>query len=242
MNFLKVIFMTCLSISISAQPIFDAYEKGDLKKINQLLKEGADPNQTRNSNGLTLMFSAAWDNNVELMDLLYQYGGEVDLPSGKHNVTPLVPACQENAFDAVKFLVDKGADANQRIVAAGNQSPIRFACKTGNVALVTFLLENGAQLEDTPDDGITPIIQAARSDHYDLVKFLIDQGADVNAYAVEKECALNQAIKNGNARIVELLLASGAKVTYKDKDGKSSLKLAKKSKNKQIIKLIEANS
>jgi hypothetical protein len=47
MNFLKVIFMTCLSISISAQPIFDAYEKGDLKKINQLLKEGADPNQTR---------------------------------------------------------------------------------------------------------------------------------------------------------------------------------------------------
>ena len=98
--------------------------------------------------------------------------------------------------------VNGQANANQKYKVAGNQTPIRFACKTGNIELVEYLINNGAKIEDNPDDGITPLIQASRSNHYDLVKFLIEKGANVNAYARDKEFALNQAIKNGNYDII----------------------------------------
>jgi ankyrin repeat protein len=229
------------TMNLSAQELFVAYENEDYKKLKELLENGADPNQINESNGMTLMFNTAWDNNLEIAQLLFLHGGKVDMKSSKNDVTPLLPACQENSFDIVKFFVENGANANQKYKVAGNQTPIRFACKTGNIELVEYLINNGAKIEDNPDDGITPLIQASRSNHYDLVKFLIEKGANVNAYARDKEFALNQAIKNGNYDIAKLLIDNGAKLTFEDKDGHSSLKLAKKSKDKKLIKLIKEN-
>jgi uncharacterized protein len=239
MKHLLLISFALICYSLNSQEIFDAYRAKDSKKVEQLLKNGSDPNQLDSKTGWTLMFNAAWDNNVAIMELLQSYGGKLDIECGNSKITPLLPACQENAFEAVKFLVSKGADVNRRFQAAGNLAPIRFACKTGNIELVSFLLDNGAKIEDEPDDKITPIIQAARSNHYNLVNFLIQKGANVNAYARDKECALNQAIMNKNVDIVKLLLENGAKVTYTDENGYSSIQLAKKSKNKEIIRLIE---
>ncbi|MTK53625.1 ankyrin repeat domain-containing protein [Paludibacter sp.] len=226
-----------------SQELFEAYKQKDLRKIESLLINKENPNQ-RNGSGVSLMFIAAGDNNVEVGKLLLKYGGNVDLPVINSDATPILLACQENAYEFVKFIVENGGDLNRRFKAAGNQTPIRFACKTGSIQLVSYLLDHGANLEDTPDDQITPLIQAARSNHYDLVKFLIEKGANVNAYAAthDKECALNQAILNKNAEIVELLLENGALVTFADDKGNSSLKLAKKSKNKRIIELIEAKT
>ena len=241
MKYLLSILLLFFSLQIYSQEIFEAYEKGDYDKVEALLKNGIDPNQFKTSNGMTLMFDAAWDNNLAIVKLLHQYGADVDLLSGNHNVPPLLAACQQNSYESVVFLVENGADVNRKIEVAGNQTPIRFACKTGNVGMVSYLLENGADLEDKPNDLITPIIQASRSDHLELVKFLIEQGADVNAYGRDKECALNQAIKNNNEEIVELLINSGAKLSYVDEKGYSSLKLAKKSKNQRIIQLIKEN-
>jgi len=241
MKQIVILIILCIGASASSQEIFTAYENENYEKIKNLLENRADANQVRDTIGITLMYDAAWDNNIQIAKMLHKYGGKVDLPCGKHGVTPLLPACQQNSFEIVKFLVNNGADANQKYKAAGNQTPIRFACKTGNIELVNFLLENGADLENEPDDRLTPLIQASRSNHYDLVKFLIEKGANVNAYARDKECALNQAIKNNNYKIVKLLIDNGAKLSYVDEDGHSSLKLAKKSKNSKIIKLIKEN-
>ena len=154
------IVLSFLGYAVNAQNIFDAYKSKNHKKLEQLLEKGANPNQLDKTRKLPLMFDAAWDNNVAVMELLHKYGGRVDDEAGVSNITPLLAACQQNSFEAVKFLVSKGADVNRRFVQAGNQTPIRFACKTGNIELVSFLLENGAKIEDTPDDKITPIIQA----------------------------------------------------------------------------------
>ncbi|NCB69505.1 MAG: hypothetical protein EOM47_11750 [Bacteroidia bacterium] len=235
-----LIFMTLQSWS---QELFRAYKENDLVKIETLIKNGENPNQL-NEDGVTVMFLAAGDNNVEVGKILVKYGGKVDMPVGKCEAKPLLIACQNNSYDFVKLIIENGGDVNSKNKCAGNQTPIRFACKTGSVKLVSYLLDNGADLEDTPDDQITPIVQAARSNHYELVKFLIWKGANVNAYAAthDKECALNQAIMNKNADIVELLLENGALVTFIDDKGNSSLKLAKKSKNKRIIELIESKA
>ena len=239
--------LTCLFTFITfhamSQELFDAYKQKNLQQIESILKNGADPDQL-NKSGVTLMYIAAGENNVEVGKILIKYGGHVDLRARNSDATPIFFACQENSFEFVKLIVENGGNLNRKCKDAGNQTPIRFACKTGSITLVSYLLEKGADIEDTPDDQITPIIQAARSDHYDLVKFLIEKKADVNAYASghDKECAINQAILNKNSNIVELLLQNGALVTFTDEKGNSSLKLAKKSRNKKIIELIEART
>jgi ankyrin repeat protein len=244
-NMKKIITLALLltTLQVMSQELFDAYKQKDLHKIEALLINGANPNQ-RNKSGVTLMFVVAGDNNVEVGKILLKYGGEVDMPVINSDGTPILLACQENAYEFVKFIVENGGNLNRKFKNAGNQTSIRFACKTGSVKLVSYLLDHGADIEDTPDDQITPLIQAARSNHYDLVKFLIERNANVNAYAAthDKECALNQAIMNKNPDIVELLLENGALVTFIDDKGESSLKLAKKSKNKRIIELIEAKT
>ena len=234
-----IIVLSLLSFAVNAQNIFEAYKSKNYKKVEQLLEKGADPNQLDKSRGLPLMFDAAWDNNVTIMELLYKYGGKVDDEYGESNITFLLIACQQNSYEAVKFLVSKGANVNRKFAKAGNQTPIRFACKTGNIELVSFLLDNGANIEDTPDDKITPIIQAAQRNHYALVEFLIQKGANVNACARDKETALNQAIIKNNVEIVELLLKHGADATTVDNDGNSCLELAKKTKNKKLIQIIQ---
>ena len=243
MRTLLTFVLTFITFQVWTQELFNAYKEKDLTKIETLIKNGTDPNQL-NKDGVTVMFLAASDNNIEVGKILLKYGGKVDMSIGKCETKPLLIACQENSYEFVKFIVENGGDVNTKNKCAGNQAPIRFACKTGSVKLVTYLLDNGANLEDTPDDQITPIVQAARSNHYDLVKFLIAKGANVNAYAAthDKECALNQAIMNKNSDIVELLLENGALVTFTDDKGNSSLKLAKKSKIKKIIELVESKT
>ena len=97
------VFLIC-SINLYSQEIFTAYENKDYKKIEELLEKGADPNQLKESNGLTLMFDAAWDNNIRVIKLLHKYGGEVDIKCGVHDLTPILPACQENAYEALIFI------------------------------------------------------------------------------------------------------------------------------------------
>jgi len=199
--------LTCLFTFITfhamSQELFDAYKQKNLQQIESILKNGADPDQL-NKSGVTLMYIAAGENNVEVGKILIKYGGHVDLRARNSDATPIFFASQENSFEFVKLIVENGGNLNRKCKDAGNQTPIRFACKTGSITLVSYLLEKGADIEDTPDDQITPIIQAARSDHYDLVKFLIEKKADVNAYASghDKECAINQAILNKNSNIV----------------------------------------
>jgi len=238
----ELIFTILLTMTIfeaKTQDIFDAYEKHNYTKLEKLLSKGADPNEL-NINGITLMFKAAWTNDVELAKILVRYGGKVELSGGSCNMTSLHTACQQNSYEVAKFFIENGADVNSKCSCAGNQTPIRFACKTGSIKLVSMLLEAGANIEESPDDKMTPLIQAARSNHYDLCEFLIQKGANVNAYARDKECALNEAIKNNNTEIVKLLLNNGALVTYIDEFNHSSLDLAKKVKNQEIIKLIKS--
>lgn len=102
----KLIFLILLFIThnLSSQELFVAYENKDYDKVKELLDEGADPNQVNESNGMTLMFNTAWDNNLQIAELLHEYGGKVDMPNSKNGVTPLLPGCQENSYDVVKIL------------------------------------------------------------------------------------------------------------------------------------------
>lgn len=60
----------------------------------------------------------------------------------KSNV--LHSAAESNSFELVKYLVDKKVDINRR--THSGQTPIMVACANGNLEIVEYLYEKGANI------------------------------------------------------------------------------------------------
>lgn len=81
-----------------------------VRKIHGLLKEETDLNdQTKESDGETLIMVAASNGRLETVRYLLEQGANPNLVSQQKNQSPLSFACQNGHTATVKFLIEKGA-------------------------------------------------------------------------------------------------------------------------------------
>lgn len=120
--------------------------------------------------------------------------------SNKNGQTPLTLAVFMNLADIVKVLIDNGADVNatgttkSHIKAVKNYSPLHAAAETGNFALLTLLINEGAdvnKVRETSTRNSMPMIHG--------------RGASVSYQNVEKETALDLAIKSHSELSIDCL-------------------------------------
>jgi hypothetical protein len=110
-------------------------------------------------------------------------------------------------------------------------TPIYRAAERGREAIVAYLLDKGANVNDTDAIGQTPLHTAAQHGHLEVVQLLIKRGARIDAKtkplpprpvpslgpgeapqffpAVPAQTPLDLAIKNNHQKIVELLKVAG---------------------------------
>ena len=115
---------------------------------------------------------------------------------------PLYRAAEQGDIDTVKYLIDKGADVNQRGGGGvlNDSNALSAACSKGDIAIVKLLLERGAIVDAASGNmGWTPLSSAAWQGHTDIVNLLLDRGADINK-AIR---GLNQGV--GTRKAIELL-------------------------------------
>src|SRR5437879_10311512 len=86
-----------------------AVKAGDLDRVKTLLDQRADVN-SRNAVGAAPIHEAAWNGNVELIDLLLARGADVNLRHADGGSTPLHYAVITNHVEAVRTLLKHGAD------------------------------------------------------------------------------------------------------------------------------------
>ncbi len=79
--------------------------------------------------------------------------------------------------DAVRELIESGADLNVR-EPAGGSSPLISAATFGQAEVARLLIEAGADLDQQNNDGSTALITAAFFAHEEIVAALLDAGAD----------------------------------------------------------------
>jgi ankyrin repeat protein len=128
------------------------------------------------------------DRNYQLNELVAAQGG----------LTPLLLAAREGHVDAVKVLLDAGADVNQ--VSAGDRtSPLLIATINGHFDLALMLLEKGADAQAASENNATPLYGALnvewapkslypqpkaqlnqKATYLELMKVLLEKGADPN--------------------------------------------------------------
>ena len=100
-----------------------AFNKRNIEVITLLLEHGADPDSVRIETPLSPLMSAVTANDIPLMTLLLKYGGNVTstIQTQNYNIhikyiktsSSLIIACEHGCIDAVKLLLEHGADVNQ---------------------------------------------------------------------------------------------------------------------------------
>lgn len=84
------------------EQMLDAALNGDLATVEKLVSEGADIN-FKNQWGTTAVFSAAWEGNIEALDLFYSLGADITF----EQTNLLCNAAFNGKIESVKWLLEK---------------------------------------------------------------------------------------------------------------------------------------
>ena len=151
--------------------------------------------------------------------------------------TPLMYAAAYGSLDAMKLLLDAGADANAK--NAFDVTALLWC--TNDLAKARLLVEKGANVNARSKQGRTPLIIAAAHDgNSETVKLLIEKGADVSARTQRENSALHEAADANDTESVKLLLAKGADINAKNAFGDTPLMYAATHGNVEVMKLFLA--
>ena len=104
-------------------------------------------------------------------------------------------------------------------------TPLHEAASQGHRKIAELLIENGALVDATNDNGWTPLLQATntdangqglRGDNSEVVTLLLDYGANVNARGPKDITPLHWAVAMNHKEVVKILLDRGADVTAQE--------------------------
>jgi len=217
----------------AASPLPDAAEKGDLKAVKSLLREGGDVDAAQ-PDGMTALHWAVERNDLDMTNALLAAHADYHL-TNRTGVRPLYLAAMNGNAPVLARLLDAGEDANAVLTGEG-ESVLMLTAYTGNVAAVKVLLDRGAHVNTQQFHGQTALMWAASEGHTDVVKLLLAHGADPklsSAASTKQErrppggmTALLFAARQGKLEAVRALLDGGADVNEAGADHTSPLLIA----------------
>ncbi|KAI3893433.1 hypothetical protein MKX03_020277, partial [Papaver bracteatum] len=118
--------------------------------------------------------------------------------------TPLFEATILGHLDTIRYLLEKGANADARTDT--NYTPLHCAARKGDTKIINLLLSKGAHVDVACRTG-TALLRAAACGHRDSVKVLLDHGANPNVVTSQgMSRPLMEAIGSKSWGSMELLL------------------------------------
>ena len=123
-------------------------------------------------------------------------------------------------------------------------SPIDIAFQNGHLDIMKYLIEQGADVNSTDNDGMSLISKAIvkkSKDSVDLVEYLIEKGAKINRQSNDGWTPLHEAVQVGNKDMVQTLIDHDAFVNAADINGWTPLHEASNKGNLEIFKLLVEN-
>lgn len=148
---------------------------------------------------------------------------------------PIHSAAETGDMSKVRTLV-AGDPASVNAKNDDGVTPLWVAAQKGQVEVVTFLLEKGADIE-AKAWGVTPLWIASQEGRADVVTALIRKGAAVEAKREDGVTPIYIATNNGQIDVVKVLLAKGAKRDVLV-NGMTPLQVAEKDGNKDMIEVL----
>jgi ankyrin repeat protein len=192
-----------------------AIEKSDLQKLNELIEQ----NPTLRNRRITI-------------------------PGKEYETTLLHLAVTTGKIDVLKFLLEKGVEAN--VKDSDGNPPILLAIEANNKEAILLLSGNSAE-EDIPPtyNNIKEAIENSRMGRLDKIikqKPALLKRERVTIPGKEYEATLlHLAVASGKIDVLKFLLEKGADPNVKDSDGLIPIIYAADNKNKEAMLYLAAN-
>ena len=155
---------------------YAANNKNNAALVKLLIKHGADVNAADDDGNLPI-HNAARKGNTEAVKVLIMNGSKIDIFNTDNyyftninKLTPLVLACVYEQHEAVKLLIQAGADVN--LTEKKARTPLHWACYNGNIDIVKLLIDNGANALIKDKDGKIAKDIAKAEGYENIVKLL----------------------------------------------------------------------
>ena len=212
---------------LGVTPLWTASQNGSEAMVRRLLAAGANPNAALLL-GETPVMVASRSGNPAVVEQLLAKGANVNARAARGQ-TALMWAVAQKHPDVVKALLAHGADVHarseawsevmavvphgyldyNRAIPHGNDTPLLFAARAGDLTSAKLLVAAGANVNDLDAWGVSVAALAAHSGFEEFVEFLLEKGADPNA-AAAGFTPLHEAIMRRDEKMVSALLAHGA--------------------------------
>ena len=116
---------------------------------------------------------------------------------------------------------------------------LHTACRSGGIAAVRKLLDEGTDVNWKDKKGMTAFIYASAHGHVEVVKLLLDRGALIDLQNNVGGTALSNACFYGKIDCVRLLLERGADMFMTGKSGKTAKDWAEEQEHADIVQLLD---
>ncbi len=196
-------------VPFEAHDFLAAAADGDAGLVELFLDAGM-PASTRDRYGTSALLEAARANRPAVLALLLARGAKPGEAQGGE--PPLAGAAEAGSLDAVRVLLEAGADPDQAADPAKGPggTPLQRACAAESWAAARLLLEAGSSPSLAAPSLAPPLVLASESGHSPTVALLLAKGADPNGRGPGGARPLAAAAWNGHVEVVRLLLLAGA--------------------------------
>ncbi|CAM9172663.1 unnamed protein product, partial [Ectocarpus fasciculatus] len=136
------------------------------------------------ANGSLPIIEAIYFLNIEIIEVLLQFGANVNCCSRQAAIYPIVSACLVGSLEVSRLLVEHGADIS--VQTELGSTALMGACSKENLELVAYLLDvPGCDVNARGyRDGQTALMVACMNEPSNsctaIVAILLRRGADVN--------------------------------------------------------------
>lgn len=225
-------------IHLSGEPIYHAAFAGNEEILRIILQHNKLNINDLNDSGFTALHYAAINNKPSTLKLLVQNGADVNW--GLNEV--INPA----SSSGICFTFEGGFK--------DKTTALHFAAIYGHKEVTKVLLDLGADINATNNEGETPLHCALWYEHAGVAGILLDRGADPNLKTTSTVyeimnlgetrygCTpLHYAAWRGNVESVKLLLAKGADIEAGNNKGNTPLAIAALMARNQVVEFLIEN-
>lgn len=230
-------------------PLLLAIDENDFAKVKKLIESGSDINEGRHfvDKSHTPLSYACYLNKNKMAEFLLQNGADPDRnfnwtkQKNYLSATPFMCAAKNRNYKIMELLLDYGADINK---GDERDNPLTIALKYGNLRLVDFIYQNGADnnLEHLPYFKSFIYILVHDNPNIELLNYIyankIDTDINFRYGAGETPLFIDAIDERNPNEFILRLYELGADISLSDKLNLNALYSAGKNNNFEIVKFL----